>query len=112
MSAAVLAQIISRLEDGTINGKGAKQIFSLIWEGATETVDQLIESKGLKQISDTGAIEGLIEKVLADNPKMVEQFHAGKQKAFNALVGQVMKATRGKANPQRVNELLKKKLSA
>lgn len=112
VSAAVLAQIISRLEDGTINGKGAKQIFSLIWEGATETVDQLIESKGLKQISDTGAIEGLIEKVLADNPKMVEQFHAGKQKAFNALVGQVMKATRGKANPQQVNELLKKELSA
>lgn len=110
VKAEALAKLIQRLEDGTINGKGAKQIFGLIWDGAKEDVDQLIESKGLKQISDTGAIEGLIEKVLNDNPKMVEQYRAGKQKAFNALVGQVMKATRGKANPQQVNELLKKKL--
>ena len=101
VSGAVLADILKRLADGTINGKGAKRIFSLLWEGATDTVDALIEKEGLKQISDASALEGIIDEVLANNAKMVEEFKAGKQKAFNALVGQAMKATRGKANPSR-----------
>jgi aspartyl-tRNA(Asn)/glutamyl-tRNA(Gln) amidotransferase subunit B len=108
----VLAQILKRLADGTINAKGAKRIFQLVWEGVGSDVDGLIESEGLKQISDASAIEPLIDEVLAKNQKMVDEFRAGKQKAFNALVGQCMKATRGKANPQQVNELLKKKLGA
>lgn len=111
VTAAKLADILRRLADGTINGKGAKQIFSLIWEGAQESVDALIEKKGLKQISDSSAIEAVIDEVLANNAKMVEEFRAGKQKAFNALVGQAMKATRGKANPKQVNEILTKKLN-
>ena len=94
VSAAVLADILKRLADGTINAKGAKRIFSLIWEGATEGVDALIEREGLKQISDASALEGIIDDVLKNNPKMIEEFKAGKQKAFNALVGQAMKATR------------------
>jgi aspartyl-tRNA(Asn)/glutamyl-tRNA(Gln) amidotransferase subunit B len=108
----VLAQILKRLADGTINAKGAKRIFQLVWEGVGSDVDGLIESEGLKQISDASAIEPLIDEVLAKNQKMVDEFRAGKQKAFNALVGQCMKATRGKANPQQVNELLRKKLGA
>lgn len=110
VSAAVLADILKRLADGTINAKGAKRIFSLIWEGATEGVDALIEREGLKQISDASALEGIIDDVLKNNPKMIEEFKAGKQKAFNALVGQAMKATRGKANPKQVNEILSRKL--
>ena len=111
VTAAKLADILKRLADGTINGKGAKRIFSLIWEGAAESVDELIEKEGLKQISDSSAIEAVIDEVLANNAKMVEEFKAGKQKAFNALVGQAMKATRGKANPKQVNEILTKKLN-
>ena len=110
VSAAVLADILKSLADGTINAKGAKRIFSLIWEGATEGVDALIEREGLKQISDASALEGIIDDVLKNNPKMIEEFKAGKQKAFNALVGQAMKATRGKANPKQVNEILSRKL--
>ena len=110
VSGAVLADILKRLADGTVNGKGAKRIFSLLWEGATDTVDALIEKEGLKQISDASALEGIIDEVLANNAKMVEEFKAGKQKAFNALVGQAMKATRGKANPKQVNEILTKRL--
>jgi aspartyl-tRNA(Asn)/glutamyl-tRNA(Gln) amidotransferase subunit B len=75
------------------------------------TVDQLIESRGLKQISDAGAIDKLVDEVLANNAKQVEDYRAGKDKAFNSLVGQVMKASRGKANPAQVNEILRKKLS-
>lgn len=111
VTSAKLADILKRLADGTINGKGAKRIFSLIWDGASETVDELIEKEGLKQISDSSAIEAVIDEVLANNAKMVEEFKAGKQKAFNALVGQAMKATRGKANPKQVNEILTKKLN-
>ena len=110
VSAAVLADILKKLADGTINAKGAKRIFSLIWEGAVEGVDALIEREGLKQISDASALEGIIDDVLKNNPKMIEEFKAGKQKAFNALVGQAMKATRGKANPKQVNEILSRKL--
>ena len=103
----ILAAILGRILDNTVN-----QIFAAVWEGEGTDVDALIESKGLKQISDTGALEGIIDEVLAANQKSVDEFRAGKQKAFNALVGQCMKATRGKANPAQVNELLRKKLGA
>ena len=112
VKAEVLGEILKRLTDGTVNAKGAKRLFSLIWEGAEDTVDALIEKEGLKQISDASAIEGIIDEVLANNAKMAEEFRAGKQKAFNALVGQAMKATRGKANPKQVNEILRAKLAA
>ena len=78
----------------------------------TESADEVIDSQGLKQVTDTGAIEAMIDEVLAANQKSVEEFRAGKEKAFNALVGQVMKASKGKASPAQVNELLKKKLGA
>lgn len=108
--AQALADILKRLADGTINARGAKKIFQLIWDGAEANVDLLIEKEGLKQISDSSAIEALIDEVLANNAKMVEEFKSGKQKAFNALVGQAMRATKGKANPKQVNEILTKKL--
>jgi len=106
-----LGDILKRLADGTVNAKGAKRLFSLLWDGAEGTVDALIEKEGLKQISDASAIEGIIDEVLKNNAKMVEEFRAGKEKAFNALVGQAMKATRGKANPKQVNEILRAKLA-
>ncbi|SAK52014.1 aspartyl/glutamyl-tRNA amidotransferase subunit B [Caballeronia pedi] len=114
VSAAQLALIVQRIADGTISNKIAKDIFQTIWEEkATDegAADRIIDAKGLKQISDTGALEAIIDEVLAANQKSVEEFRAGKEKAFNALIGQAMKATKGKANPQQVNELLKKKLS-
>ena len=114
VSAAQLALLLQRIADGTISNKIAKDIFLAIWdEKATDeaAADRIIEAKGLKQISDTGALEAIIDEVLAANQKSVEEFRAGKEKAFNALIGQAMKATKGKANPQQVNELLKKKLS-
>lgn len=109
---AMLADILNRIADGTVNQKGAKQIFQAIWDGEKGTVDELITAKGLRQISDTGELERIIDKVIADNQKSVEEFRSGKAKAFNALVGQCMKATRGKANPAQVNALLRKKLGA
>jgi aspartyl-tRNA(Asn)/glutamyl-tRNA(Gln) amidotransferase subunit B len=110
VSAAALGALLKRIADGTISGKIAKDVFEAMWakEG---TPDAIIEAKGLKQISDSGAIEKLIDEVLAANAKQVEDYRAGKEKAFNSLVGQVMKASRGKANPGQVNEILKKKLS-
>jgi len=114
VSAAQLALVLQRIADGTISNKIAKEIFLAIWDerAADEAAaDRIIEAKGLKQISDTGALEAIIDEVLAANQKSVEEFRAGKEKAFNALIGQAMKATKGKANPQQVNELLKKKLS-
>ena len=105
-----LAGLVARIADGTISGKIAKEIFDALWNGEGQDADAIIEAKGLKQISDSGALEKLIDDVLAANPKSVEEFRAGKEKAFNALVGQAMKATKGKANPQQVNELLRKKL--
>ncbi|MBN8779479.1 MULTISPECIES: Asp-tRNA(Asn)/Glu-tRNA(Gln) amidotransferase subunit GatB [unclassified Thiobacillus] len=109
VSAAQLGTLITRIQDGTLSGKLAKQVFEGLWEGAGE-VDAIIEARGLKQMSDTGELEKIVDDVLAANPKSVEEFRAGKEKAFNALVGQVMKASRGKANPAQVNELLKGKL--
>jgi aspartyl-tRNA(Asn)/glutamyl-tRNA(Gln) amidotransferase subunit B len=109
ISPSAMAVLLTRIEDGTLSSKLAKQVFEGLWEGAGE-VDAIIEARGLKQMSDSGELEKIIDEVLAANPKSVEEFRAGKDKAFNALVGQVMKASRGKANPAQVNELLKAKL--
>jgi len=111
VSAAQLGKLIARIQDGTLSGKLAKQVFEGLWEGAGE-VDAIIEARGLKQMSDSGELEKIIDEVLAANQKSVDEFRAGKEKAFNALVGQVMKASRGKANPAQVNELLKSKLAS
>jgi len=111
VQAATLAALIGRISDGTISNNGAKQVFEALWSGEGSDVDTLIEAKGLKQMNDTGALEAILDEVLAANAKSVEEFRAGKEKAFNALVGQAMKATKGKANPAQVNELLKKKLA-
>jgi aspartyl-tRNA(Asn)/glutamyl-tRNA(Gln) amidotransferase subunit B len=97
--------------DGTINNKTAKDVFAALWNKEGSSADQIIEARGLKQISDGGAIEALIDEVLAANPGPVAEFCAGKDKAFNSLVGQAMKATKGKANPQQVNEILRRKLA-
>jgi aspartyl-tRNA(Asn)/glutamyl-tRNA(Gln) amidotransferase subunit B len=106
----LLARLIARIADGTISNNAAKQVFESLWSGEASDVDAVIEAKGLKQVSDTGAIEAILDEVLAANQKSVDEYRAGKDKAFNALVGQAMKATKGKANPALVNELLKKKL--
>ena len=111
ISAAQLAGLLARIQAGTLSGKLAKQVFEAMWAGEGEA-DAIIEARGLKQVSDAGAIEAIIDEVLAANVKSVEEYRSGKEKAFNALVGQVMKASKGKANPAQVNELLKKKLGA
>jgi aspartyl-tRNA(Asn)/glutamyl-tRNA(Gln) amidotransferase subunit B len=107
----LLAALIARIQDGTISNNAARQVFESLWSGEAADVDALIEAKGLKQMSDTGELERILDEVLAANAKSVEEFRAGKDKAFNALVGQAMKATKGKANPGLVNDLLKKKLT-
>jgi len=109
IAADQLARLLGRIQDGTLSGKLAKQVFEVMWTEGGEP-DAIIEAKGLKQMSDSGEVERIVDEVLAANPKSVEEFRAGKEKAFNALVGQVMKATKGKANPAQVNELLKQKL--
>jgi aspartyl-tRNA(Asn)/glutamyl-tRNA(Gln) amidotransferase subunit B len=132
VSASTLAALITRIDDGAISSNAAKQVFDHLWtpkEGEwifgslpgevdaglsalseLKRVDAIIEAKGLKQMSDTGELEAIIDTVLASNAKSVEEYKAGNAKAFNALVGQAMKATKGKGNPAQVNELLKKKL--
>ncbi len=110
VKAALLATLIGRISDGTISNNSAKQVFDALWAGEGQDVDALIAAKDLKQSNDTGEIERILDEVLAANQKSVDEFRAGKDKAFNALVGQAMKATKGKANPALVNELLKKKL--
>lgn len=108
---AQLAQLITRIADGTISNNAARQVFDALWTGEGSDVDALIAAKGLKQMSDSGELEKIIDEVLAANAKNVEEVKAGNAKAFNALVGQAMKASKGKANPAQVNELLKKKLA-
>lgn len=108
--AATLAALVRRIQDGTISNNAAKQVFEALWTGEGSEVDALIEAKGLKQMNDTGALEAIVDQVIAANPKSVEEYRAGKDKAFNALVGQVMKASKGKANPAQAGELLKRKL--
>jgi aspartyl-tRNA(Asn)/glutamyl-tRNA(Gln) amidotransferase subunit B len=107
-----LAKMLSKIFDNTISNNAAKQVFEALWVGENGgDVDAIIVAKGLKQESDSGAIEAIVDEVLKANSAMVEEFKAGKEKAFNALVGQAMKASKGKANPAQVNEILKKKLS-
>ena len=130
VDAATLAALIGRIVDGTVSNSGAKQVFDVLWAageiksdpiGADSVdravvdlpgsrVDRVIESKGLKQMSDTSELDRLLDELLAANTKSVEEYRAGKEKAFNALVGQAMKATKGKANPAQVTALLKQKL--
>ncbi len=109
VSAAQLGGVLRRISDGTISGKIAKQVFEALWEGADDA-DRVIEESGLRQITDRGAIESIIDQALAANPAQWEQYRAGKDKLFGFFVGQVMKACQGKANPAQVNALLKKKL--
>ena len=115
VTAAMLSALIQRIADKTISNNAARQVFEGLWQAGAQgdalaQVDAMIEEKGLKQVSDTGAIEAMIDEVIAANADNVAQYRAGKDKAFNALVGQVMKLAKGKANPQVVNALLKQKL--
>jgi aspartyl-tRNA(Asn)/glutamyl-tRNA(Gln) amidotransferase subunit B len=113
VSAEQLSLLLKRIADGTISNKIAKEVFAAMWEAKSSSAalaDELIESKGLKQISDTGALEKIIDDVLAANAKSVEEYKSGKEKAFNALIGQAMKASKGKANPAQLTDLLKQKL--
>jgi aspartyl-tRNA(Asn)/glutamyl-tRNA(Gln) amidotransferase subunit B len=121
VSATQLGALITRIHDNTISNNAAKDVFDALWNDAATSspdkatallqIDAVIDAKGLRQMNDSGALEAIIDEVLAANPDNVAQYRAGKDKAFNALVGQAMKASRGKANPAQVNELLKKKLS-
>ena len=114
VSAAQLALLLKRIADGTISNKAAKEVFAAMWDAKSTDealADTVIDQKGLKQISDTGALEAIVDEVLAANAKSVEQYRAGKEAAINALIGQTMKASKGKANPAQVTELLKKKLA-
>jgi aspartyl-tRNA(Asn)/glutamyl-tRNA(Gln) amidotransferase subunit B len=110
VAAPTLAALILRVVDGTLSNNGARQVFDALWSGDGKDVDGLIEAKGLKQMSDSGALEAIVDEVLAANAKSVDEYRAGKDKAFNALVGQVMKASKGKANPTQASDLLKRKL--
>ena len=115
VSTEQLALLIQRISDGTISNKIAKDIFATLWDekaADASAVDRIIDAKGLKQISDSGALAAIVDEVLAKNQKSIDEFKAGKEKAFNALVGQIMKATQGKANPQEVNKILTEKLGA
>jgi aspartyl-tRNA(Asn)/glutamyl-tRNA(Gln) amidotransferase subunit B len=109
VSSTQLAALIGRIADGTISNNAAKQVFEALWSDGGD-VDAIIEAKGLKQMNDSSALEAIIDEVLAANAKNVEEYKAGNAKAFNALVGQAMKASKGKANPAQVNDMLKKKL--
>ena len=111
VSADRLAKLINRISDGTISNKIAKQVFDAMWNGDGEP-DEIIEAQGLKQVTDSGAIEALVDEVLANNPEQIEQYKSGKNKVFGFFVGQVMKMSKGKANPQQVNDLLKSKLDS
>ena len=110
VNADTLAALLKRIADGTVSNNAAKQVMDALWSGEGSDVDAVIEAKGLKQMNDSGALEKIIDEVMAANAPMVEQFRAGKDKAFNALVGLVMKASKGKANPQQVNDVLRQKL--
>ena len=111
VSPAQLAQLVGRIQDGTISNNAARQVLDVLWSEPQGTVDAVIEAKGLKQMNDSGALEKIVDAVLAANPKNVAEFRAGNAKALNALVGQIMKGSQGKANPQQVNALLQQKLA-
>jgi len=122
VSGDTLGHILRRVREGVINAKTAKDLFFEFWDQARESgyerqgghpqlVDELIESRGLRQVTDSGALEAIVDHVIGANPRSVEEYRAGKERAFNALVGQAMKATKGKGNPARISEILKKKLA-
>ncbi|MBL1319871.1 MAG: Asp-tRNA(Asn)/Glu-tRNA(Gln) amidotransferase subunit GatB [Methylophaga sp.] len=111
ISAEQLAGLLVRISDNTISGKIAKQIFDVLWNGEGNDADSIIEEKGLKQVTDSGAIEAIVDEVIANNTDQVEQYRAGKEQLLGFFVGQVMKASKGKANPAQVNEILKAKLA-
>ncbi len=110
VKAAQLAQLLARITDGTLSNNAARQVFDALWTGDGTEVDAIIEAKDLKPMNDGAALEKIVDEVIAKNPKNVEEFRAGKEKALNALVGQVMKGSQGKANPAQVNALLKARL--
>ena len=110
MPAAQLAALVARIADNTISNSAARQVFDAIWLGEGDSVDAIIDAKGLRQMRDSGELERVVAEVIAANPKSVEEFRAGKDKAFNALVGQAMKATKGKADPAQLNALLRARL--
>jgi aspartyl-tRNA(Asn)/glutamyl-tRNA(Gln) amidotransferase subunit B len=111
ITALQLGVLIGRIADNTLSNNTARQVFDALWTGEGQDVDALIDAKGLKQVNDTGALEAILDEVIAANPKNVEEFRAGKEKAFNALVGQAMKASQGRGNPTQINALLKQKLA-
>jgi aspartyl-tRNA(Asn)/glutamyl-tRNA(Gln) amidotransferase subunit B len=111
VSGSDLGALLARIRDGTISGKIAKDVFDAMWAGEG-SADAIIEKRGLRQISDAGAIEKIVDQVLAANAPAIAEYKAGKEKAFNALVGKVMAATKGKANPAQVNAILKRKLGS
>jgi aspartyl-tRNA(Asn)/glutamyl-tRNA(Gln) amidotransferase subunit B len=106
-----VADLQMRIADGTISGKISKDLIKAKFEGEKDSIDALIEKRGLKQISDAGEIEKLVDAAIAAGAKQVEDYRAGKEKALQSLVGQVMKASKGKANPAQVNEILRKRLA-
>ncbi|MBP9803504.1 MAG: Asp-tRNA(Asn)/Glu-tRNA(Gln) amidotransferase subunit GatB [Candidatus Accumulibacter sp.] len=110
VSAHQIGGLVARIGDGTISTNIARKVFDALWSGAGSEADEIIAREGLQQISDSGSLDTMLDELLAANAAMVAEYRAGKEKAFNALVGQAMKATRGKANPQRVSDLLRKKL--
>src|SRR6187402_2869813 len=110
LPAAQLAALVRRIADDTISNNAARQVFDALWQGEGDDVDAIIEARGLRQLRDTGELERVVDAVIAANPKSVEEFRAGKDKAFNALVGQAMKAAKGKADPAQLNALLRSRL--
>ena len=104
------AALVTRIADGTVSNSAARQLFDALWLGDDTDVDALIESRGLRQLRDAGELERIVDEVIAANPKSVEEFRAGKEKAFNALVGQAMKATKGKGDPAQLNALFRDRL--
>jgi aspartyl-tRNA(Asn)/glutamyl-tRNA(Gln) amidotransferase subunit B len=111
VNALQLADLIKRISDGTISNKIAKTVFEALWRGDGSSVDAVIEAKGLKQISDVGAIEKIVDDVLAQSAAQIADYKSGKEKALMSIVGMVMKASQGKANPAHVNDIVKRKLS-
>jgi aspartyl-tRNA(Asn)/glutamyl-tRNA(Gln) amidotransferase subunit B len=110
LAPALLAKLIQRIADGTVSHNGARHVFDALWSGEAADVDASIEAKGLKQMNDSSALLAIVDEVIAANAKSVEEFRAGKDKAFNALVGQVMRASKGKANPAQAGDLLRQRL--
>ena len=111
LPAAQLAALVSRIADETISNSAARQVFDALWQGEADSVDAVIAARGLRQVRDDDALDRIVDEVIAANARSVEEFRSGKEKAFNALVGQAMKASRGKADPARLNALLRKKLA-